>query len=421
MMKSLRRIAQFSLTLLLIGCSSLAPLLSPPTPAAPAQATATPQPLPTSTVTAAVDQPRVLRVWLPPRFDPNAGTSSADLLKQRLLEFESEHPGIRLEVRIKSEASILDALSTTSKAAPAAMPDLIALSHWDMQEAASAGFLHPIDGLTDLLDDPDWYAFARELGQIQNTDYGIPFAGDILLTVYRPSVFEAPPPTWDSLFESGAFMVFPVADPDALLTLSLYLSENARIVDDHGVVVLDEAALVRVLTLYKQAIETETLLPVVKDYQTDTQSLMFFRDGHADFAVIRASSDIQTRSGSYAPLHGLNNAPFSIGDGWVWALAGSDAENQSLAVELASHLVTSAFMSEWTRFSGYLPTRPQALDGWEDEDLVKSVGEALQFAHPLPSDESLSVVRPLLQQALMRIFNGEQPEAVARSVIEELK
>jgi multiple sugar transport system substrate-binding protein len=421
MMKHLRKFAQLSLTVLLVGCSSLAPLLATPTPAAPPQATSTPQATPTSTAPAAVDGPRVLRVWLPPRFDPQAGTSSADLLKGRLQEFENDHPGIRLEVRIKSEATILDAVSVTSEAAPAAMPDLIALTHWDMQAAASAGFLHPIDGLTNLLEDPDWYAFALELGQVQNTDYGIPFAGNILLTVYRPSVFETPLSTWEALFESGTYMVFPVSDPDALFPVSLYLSDGARLVNDQSVVALDEVTLVRVLTLYKQAIESGTLLPQTKDYQTDAQSIQFFRDGNADFAVIWASSDIQTRSGSYNPLHGLNNDPYSIGDGWVWALAGADLENQPLAAELASHLADSAFISEWTLSSGYLPTRPQALDGWEDEDLKTSIGEALQFAHPLPSDEVLSVVSPLLQQALMRIFNGEQPEAVARSVIEELE
>jgi multiple sugar transport system substrate-binding protein len=421
MMTRLRGIAQLSLTLLLVGCSSLAPFLSPPTPGAPPQATSTPQTIPTSTVTPTVDGPRVLRVWLPPRFDLQAGTPSADLLKARLQSFQDAHPDIQLEVRIKSEATILDAISVTSKAAPASMPDLIALTHWDMQAAVSAGFLHPLDGLTNLLDDPDWYAFARELGQVRNTNYGIPFAGDILLTVYRPSVFEIPPSSWDALFESGTYMVLPVSDPDSLFTLSLYLSENDQIVDDHSAVTLDEATLVRVLTWYKQAIESGTLLPQTKDYQTDAQSLQHFRDGNADFAVIRASSDIQTRSGSYGPLPGLNNDPYSIGDGWVWALAGSDLENQPLASELASHLADSAFMSEWTLSSGYLPTRPQALDGWQDEDLKTSIGEALQFAHPIPSDEVLSVVSPILQEALMRIFNGEQPEAVAQSVIEELE
>ena len=421
MMTRLRTFAQLSMTVLLVGCSSLAPLLATPTPAATQPATSTPQATPTSTAPAAVEGPRILRVWLPPRFDPGAGTPSANLLKARLQGFEDEHPGIRLEVRIKSETVILDAISVTSEAAPMSMPDLIALTHWDMQAAASAGFLHPIDGLTNILDEPDWYAFARELGQVRNTDYGIPFAGDILLSMYRPSVFETPPSTWNALFESGTYMVFPVSDPDALFPLSLYLSDGARIVNDQSAVVMDEATLVRVLTLYKQAIESGTLLPQIKDYQTDTQSIQYFIGGHADFAVIRASSDIQTRSGSYGPLHGLNNDPYAVGDGWVWALAGSDLENQPLAVELASHLAESTFMSEWTLASGYLPTRPQALEGWQDEDLKASIGEALQYAHPLPSDEVLSVVSPLLQQALMRIFNGEEPEAVARSVIEELE
>lgn len=421
MMTRLRRIAQLSLTVLLVGCSSLAPLLATPTSATPQPATSTPQSTPTSTAPAEVEGPRVLRIWLPPRFDPGAGTPSADLLKAHLQSFVDEYPGIRFEVRIKTEVNILDALSVTSEAAPTAMPDLIALTHWDMRVAASAGFLHPIDGLTNLLEDPDWYAFARELGQVQNTDYGIPFAGDILISMYRPSVFETPPSTWNALFESGTYMVFPVSDPDALFPLSLYLSDGTRIVNDQSAVVLDEATLVRVLTWYKQAIESGALLPETKDYQTDTQSLQYFRGGNADFAVIWASSDIQTRSGSYALLHGLNNNPYSIGDGWVWALAGSDLENQPLAAELASHLADSAFMSEWTLSSGYMPTRPQALEGWQDEDLKASIGEALQFAHPLPSDEVLSVVSPLLQQALMRIFNGEQPEAVARSVIEELE
>jgi maltose-binding protein MalE len=96
-------------------------------------------------------------------------------------------------------------------------------------------------------------------------------------------------------------------------------------------------------------------------------------------------------------------------------------ENQPLAVELATYLVESGFMSEWTRASGYLPTRPQALEGWDDDQLKASINEVLQSAHPLPVDSVLSVVGPLMQEALVRIFNGEQPEVVARSVIESIK
>jgi ABC-type glycerol-3-phosphate transport system substrate-binding protein len=362
-----------------------------------------------------------LRVWLPPQFDPNAGIPSAELLKQRLSDFEDQHPGLKIEVRIKSDADITTILSTTSKAAPSAMPDLIALSYTDMQAAASAGFLHPLKGLTEILQDPDWYAFARELGHFQDTEYGFPFASNILLTVYHPSAFEQPLSSWESIFDSGNQMVFPASDPQAYFPLSLYLSAKGKLVDDQGAIILDEEPLVRVLTFYQHALETETIPPSIKDYRTDEESLQFFRDGEADLAVIWASSDISTQSGEYLPLLGLDDIHYSLGDGWVWALAGSGVENQPLAVELASYLVESSYMSAWTRASGSLPTRPQALNEWEDEKLKVSINEVFQSAHPIPSEDVMLVVSPLLQEALMMIFNGEEPDVTAQSVIESMK
>jgi len=415
------RIANLSLILLLVGCSSLAPLLATPTVDTVPQASATPQPIPTATVPVVSNGPRLLRVWLPPRFDPSAESPSAELLKQRIQDFENEYLGIQVETRIKSETEILNTLTVTNNAAPESMPDLIALSYSDMHALASAGFLHPLEGLTSLLQEPDWYAFAREMGHLKNTEYGIPFASDVLLTVYRPAVFETPPATWETFFESGTYMVLPISDPKALFSLSLYLSGGGELVDDQSAITLNEETLTQVLSFYKQAIETETILPQIRDYQTDTQSLQFYRDGNADLAVIWASSDIQTHSGSYAPLLGLDNAHYALGDGWVWALAGSNSENQPLAIELATYLVDSDFMSGWTREAGYLPTRPQALSEWEGDELKSSINEVLQSAHPIPPKDVVSVVGPLLQGALIRIFNGEQPDVVARSVIEDLK
>lgn len=419
-MKRTLRIVQLTLTLLLAGCSSLPPLLAAPTPAPSPQATSTPEAIATSTAPT-TNQPRLLRVWIPPQFDPNAETPAAELFKQRLLEFEGEHPGIQIQVRIKSEENILNTLSLTDNAAPASMPDLIALSHADMRAAVSAGFLHSFDGLTTLPQDPDWYAFARALGQMQNIEYGIPFAGDVLLIVYRPSVFVEPPSAWDTLIESNTPVAFPAADPRALFSISLYLSEGAQTLNNQGGIALDEESLLRLLSLQKRAIDAGVFPPSIMDHQTDEQSLQLYRAGGADLAVIWASNDLQTPSGRYAPLPGLNNIPYSLGDGWVWALAGSDLENQPVAVELASYLVESSYMSEWTRAAGYLPTRPQALAEWDDEDLKYSIGEALRTAHPVPSEESLSMMSPLFLEALTRLLNGEQPEVVARSVIESAK
>jgi hypothetical protein len=117
------RIAACLLTLLsLAGCADLASLLSTLTPAPTSQATTTPEPSASTTPTPPFDvEPRILRVWLPPHFDPNTDTNAAQLLRQRLAEFQASQRGLRIEVRIKAvegKAGLLNSLSVTSVAAP---------------------------------------------------------------------------------------------------------------------------------------------------------------------------------------------------------------------------------------------------------------------------------------------------------------
>ena len=200
----------------------------------------------------------------------------------------------------------------------------------------------------------------------------------------------------------------------------MYSSVKDQLTDEQGLFTLDENALVRVLSFYQRAYEFETLLPSFTNIQSDVDFMDSFLNGSSDLAVIWASSDIGLNSGSYAPLLSLDNVPHSIGNGWVWALAGSNAENQPLAIELASYLVESDYMSEWTYASGYLPTRPRALDGWEDETVKDAMNNVLLAAHPIPPADMVSVFGPIMQEALTRVFDGEQPEVIARSVIESL-
>ena len=205
------------------GCSSLPPisLLTTPTPVPVQRATFTPQLIHTQTARPQT-QARILRIWLPPRFDPDAETEAANLLKQRLADFESQHPGLVIEVRIKAEegdASLLNSLSAANLAAPTALPDLVALPRPALEAAALKGLLHPIDGLSTALHDPDWYGYARDLGHVQNIGYGLPFAGDAAVLVYRSDIEGGV--TWENIFINGNSLSFPAGDPQGLFGLSL--------------------------------------------------------------------------------------------------------------------------------------------------------------------------------------------------------
>jgi hypothetical protein len=45
----------------------------------------------------------------------------------------------------------------------------------------------------------------------------------------------------------------------------------------------------------------------------------------------------------------------------------------------------------------------------------------IESAYPIPSNDVMTVLGPLMQEALTRVLNGEQPEEVATSVVEKLK
>lgn len=413
MIAKVLRIAYLLIFASLVGCADIASLLSQPTAVPDSQSTSTPQPLPIATQTAPpAKEAHVLRVWLPPHFDPNADTTAAYLLKQRLVDFESAHPDLKIDIRIKAEDgenSLLNSLSITHAAAPAALPDLIALSRLDLEAAALKGFLHPIDGLSTALDDPDWYPYARELGHIQNIGYGFPFAGDALVLIHRPELTFA---TWDGILAGEGTVVFSAGDPQALVALSLYLSAGGRIVDEQGLPTLDEKPLAQTLTLIYNGLQEQAFLPAMVNYETDAQSLQAYRDGRANLAIVWAANDHQGDDGIMQAIPSLSSMPHTFADGWVWALAGSNPENQQVATELAEYLIADEFADRWLQESGFLPTR-----------LTKNpdLNATLEVAHALPADDVLSVLGPIMKQALSRILNGDQVDPVVRSALEQVK
>ncbi|RPI80494.1 MAG: hypothetical protein EHM41_22630, partial [Chloroflexi bacterium] len=181
------------------ACSGVPDVVITDTPQETALQTDVP-PVPTVTLDPAesIDEtgPLTLRVWIPTEFDPNAGTRSSELLNARLSEFSSRRSDIRLDVRVKAvdgPGGLLDALTAASSAAPKAVPDLIAIPRFLMETAALKGLLYPFDGLTSLPDADDWYGYAREMAVIQDSTFGLPFAGDALALLYQSSIFEETP------------------------------------------------------------------------------------------------------------------------------------------------------------------------------------------------------------------------------------
>jgi ABC-type glycerol-3-phosphate transport system substrate-binding protein len=414
MIAKVLRIAYLVIFLSLAGCADLASLLTTPTTSPRPQGTTTPEPSVRETSTSpASAEPRLLRVWLPPHFDPNANTNAAALLRRRLAEFQSSQRGLRIEVRIKAlegKQSLLNSLAVTSIAAPAALPDLVALPRVDLESAASTGLLRPMDGLSTLLDDPNWYPFARDLGHIQNIGYGLPFAADALVLIHRPNLEIG---SWEDILASEEPLLLPPDNSRLLALLSIYVSVGGKLVNEQGLPTLEEQSLNRVLTIFQDGLEAGTFSPSSLETTSNEESVQGDRTG---LTLNWAVNNWTRTQNTMQPVPGQGVSPHAFADGWLWALAGSAPENQQMATELAEFLMEDAFLNEWTGEAGYLPTRVTLEDGKNAE-----INAVLESAQVLPPDEVVAILGPILSQAVNRVLSGEQVEVVVQSVMEQFQ
>lgn len=416
-----RFLTVFLLLSFLTGCTGLPSILNTPQPVP--DSTNIPNPTATSvltaTPTATLERPSVLRIWVLPQFDPAAQTPAGALLQARLDEFTAQHPEIQVDVRVKA-GNIQKALTTTQAAAPNNMPDIVTLSRTDLESASMAGLLHPLDGLSSLPDNPDWYPYARQIAHIKNTAYGLPFAGDAFALVGYASPL---PAAWNELPEETLF-VFPAANPQALFPLSLYLSAGGVLTLEQGILTVDEEILTEVLSFFVPSDENGFISPLVTEYQTDQQSWNALLDQRGNLTVTWVSNYLQGLPpfANIAPLPGMNSGQYTLGTGWSWALAGSNLENESLAVELAEFLTESTFLAEWNQASGHLSTRPTALSSREDVVIQLSLSQTAESAYLIPSQEILTIIGPLVSQAVQAVIKGEMlPTDAAQTIVEQLK
>ena len=366
-----------------------------------------------------------LKIWVPPEFDPTNDSPEGDLLKARLEEFINRKANVRIEIRVKAvegPGGILDMLTTASTAAPLALPDLVALPQHALENAAIKGLLHPFDGLTNTMDE-----FASKLSNIQNSIFGIPFAGDALIMVYRPSVLGEQPDDWASMLEtstqSSASLSFPASNMDSLFTLTLYQSLGGALVDDENRPILDAFQLTEVLTYYHQA-ELSMLMPFwLTQYETDEQSWAAYEENQTEMVITWANRYMRTlpADSSGAPIPTQDGILFTLATGWTWALASPDPDRQDLSAQLAEFLTNADYLAAWTSAAGYIPPRSNALSLWENISLQTLLKQVASSAELVPSLHVLTALGPVLQRATVDVLKEEaSPITAAEAAIETL-
>jgi ABC-type glycerol-3-phosphate transport system substrate-binding protein len=367
-----------------------------------------------------------LKVWVPPQFDPADGSRAGELLQARFDEFVARRPDAHVEVRVKAvegPGGLLDSLSTASAAAPLALPDLIALPRDLLETAAIKGLLYPYDQVLDIRDDPDLFHFANQLAFLQENTFGLPFAGDALILVYRPSIIEESAHDWGTALQTPGPLAFPASDPQSLFTLALYQSTGGPILDEEGRPTLNPILYTEVLTFYHQAEQLDLMPYWLTQYETDAQSWAAYADDQAQMAVTwvsryLADPPMDTAVGQIPTWDGR---PLTLATGWVWALGNPDPEQQALSIELAQFMTTSDFLAKWTAAAGYLPPRPSSLAAWQSSPPKTVVSQIAPSAQLIPSQDVLAVLGPVMQKSTVDILKEQaDPDSAVQTAVDSL-
>jgi multiple sugar transport system substrate-binding protein len=414
------------------GCSiePLASWLNPPPQTTPRVETPVlPTPTPQKTPTAVppdVTRPMEITLWVPPQMDPSNGSSSAMLFQAQIDDFASQNADIEVRVRVKDSSgpgSLIESLSAATVAATQAVPSLVALPRSDLETAALKGLIYPIDDLSTLMDDSDWYPYARELAVISDSTFGLPFGGDSLLLVYRPERVGIEPDDWYAMLSLGRPIIFPAGDPHGSATLALYQSAGGAVQNAQRRPVLQANVLVDVLNLYSDGARQGAFPPWIGQLQTDEQAWQAYEEQRANLLVTWSSRYLMTLpvDSNAAPLPSLGDQEFSLATGWVWAVSDPDPERRAVAVRLAEHLVESEFLSGWNAASGLLPPRPVSLENWPNQSLRSLIEPLVLSMQVRPSNDITASLGPVLQDAALDVIRNQvEPSSAAEAAADQL-
>jgi ABC-type glycerol-3-phosphate transport system substrate-binding protein len=116
-----------------------------------------------------------------------------------------------------------------------------------------------------------------------------------------------------------------------------------------------------------------------------------------------------------APVPTSDGPPFTLATGWSWALAGQNPERRTLSAQLAEFLVEKEFLSVWTHAAGYLPTRVDALRGWQEAELRQVLEQISYSAQLMPAADILSSIGSPVEQAVVDVLKAQNdPQGAAQ-------
>jgi ABC-type glycerol-3-phosphate transport system substrate-binding protein len=426
-----------AIVLVVAGCTARPASTSVTTPtAAPTRA----QPAPSASVQShgataaaiATPGPMTLTWWAPEFLSTEAPQPAGTTLAGQLTEFEAFQEGnVRVAVVPKArygKGGLLDFLRTAQPIASAVLPDLVALDVSELEAAAAAGLLQPLDGLLDKSITDSLYPFAVSVGKFDDRLLAVQYVADLDHLAYRKGEVKQPPPTWAALLEAKAPYLLPISSsqpgssgqPSGGLPsagISQYLSARASYDSEERTLKVEEEPLLRLLKFYDDARQAGVLSPDALELPDTEAAWDAYIQGKAPLADVSArrylAEGANLKDSGYAETPGWTGPITPIASGWALAITATDPARQQAAADLIAWLLQPENAGSWAPAGGWLPTSPAALQTWGANPYHEFLDARLAGAlsPPVGSDSVEAVAR--IRKALESVIKGGSDPAAA--------
>jgi ABC-type glycerol-3-phosphate transport system substrate-binding protein len=420
---------------LMVGCSPAdlsapdanvtAEMIRTETPVAVAQeptlaSTPTPEPTPVA--------PPSMVIWWPEPLAPLNNAEANELLSEQISAFKAAQGNIDVQLRRKMESGvggIMSTLRAASPVAPGALPDLTLMRRSDLNSAAQAGLIYPLEGLISSAISNDLYRAALSLGQVNDQLYGLPYLLEVQHMAFSPS--DTPPPArFEDILTQEISFALPVAQVDQINNVLMvqYLDAGGTLPNGETAN-LDSEALLQTLQFYEDALAQGLLDPVVLSYVSAADYQADLLDGTLGSGLVNSTQYLDwLQSGmslEFGPVPTASGAVVGEVDGWMWVLTTANPDRQGLAGRFLNWMLNAARQGEYSQAVNMIPSQRTALQTWDDSPYIRFLRQLLNNAVPPVSDaDGVSVLRSV-QNALVAVLSQtSSAEEAAQDLLERL-
>lgn len=367
-----------------------------------------------------------VRVWWPDELYPPTSGEAEDILLEQFESFRLTYASYNLDMRRKRTSGIggiLPTLRTAAPVAPGALPDLTLMRRADMLTAATEGLIVPLGGwLPPDLIDGDLLTGTQALGEIDGVQYGIPYAVNMVHSVYRASVFEEPPLSFSDVLIQKPVYLFPAGTEPVNWTLLLqYRAAGGTLVSVEGVPALDRDPLVAVLGYYARGVEQGLFSPALLQYTGFDEYWNRFASGEANLIGVDSMTYLAHKTSvqniGLAPIPTVGSTPITALDGWMWVVTTNDPDRQRQALVFLSWMMRISQQSSYTEAFGILPSQQRALRLWNDEEYAQFAQTLIASAQIIPLAQRNSNAALALQAGFADVLGGTTADTAADAAL----